>query len=171
MTVLLDAGAWDTIKTLCFNRKVLYVGVADGYDVLSVAQVARIVLACPVTNGPDRARELALVGTVIGSAQAGGLEAELLVACSPYTDVVAAHSCGGFDVAIVNPEIILNDRIEEDLELIAATCRYLVVMEPEGTDLWEIVTAAVLGADMALVRHNHLVVASPAPAAPTVRRD
>lgn len=171
MTIRITRGAWDTISTLCFNRKVLYVGVNDGYDVLSVAQVARIVLACPVTDGADRGRELALAQTVIASAQAGGLESSTLVACEPYTAVAAMYASGGFDVAVVNLQVLDSDNLDKELEAIAATARYLIVIEPAASDVWDLVEAATLGAGMRLVRADGLIVASPVPTAPIVRND
>lgn len=168
---MMPATSWDTLATVCFDRKVLMIGIDGGRDVLNVAQTSLIVAAYAGVATADLGKHLSIIDKVDGMLLDSGLTRRVLL-----HDVVALlgitqYHPGAFDVAVFNPRAAGSEDVGADLEMIANYARDLVVIDEPGLSLWDEVTAVTAARHLVASSDGQLIVARPASAEPIVRRD
>lgn len=164
--VLLPMASWDTINTLCFNRKVLIVGVGDGNEVISVAQSAAITAVYVSADSADLGRQLSTVAMLDDLLTSAHLTSRVLLHAVCAMLGITQYHTGQFDVVIYNPDVAGGDGIEEMVAQLANYGASLVVIDDPADTRWGTVVAAVAGTNRQCMGDGAIIWATPMPAAP-----
>jgi hypothetical protein len=169
--LLLPMTSWDTLTALAFNRKVLMVGVADGQDVMTLAQTAAITAVYASVDSADLGRQLSVIDRIDGLAIERGLSGKILLHDVTALLGITQYHPGAFDLVVFNPAAAGSEDAAADLEQLAGYGRDLVVIDGPDLPLWDQVTSVTAPRGLQAVGYGQIIVARPLPAAPTVRRD
>lgn len=165
-TLLLPMHSWDTINTMCFNRKALVVGVGDGSEVISVAQSAAITAVYVSSDSAGLGRQLSTVAMLDDLLTTAHLTSRVLLHGVCALLGITQYHTGQFDVVIYNPDTAGSDQIEGDLVMLANAAASLVVIDDPNDSRWDTVTAALAGTDRQCMGDGAIIWATPMPAAP-----
>ncbi|HEX3513848.1 MAG TPA: hypothetical protein VHT26_07605 [Trebonia sp.] len=171
MTLTLPVTSWDTLATICFNRKVLMVGVEGASEVITIAQVATITAVYAGVNPADLGRDMSVIEHVASCVDDAHLAGRVLLHNVIAPLGITQYRPGTFDVAIFNPAAARSDTVGEDLEMIANYARDLAVICALDQPLWEEITAVTQPRGLMATGYDCLVVARPMPTEPIVRQD
>lgn len=171
MTLILPVTSWDTLATVCFNRKVLIVGIDDSAPVITLAQVATITAVYARTSTADLGRHLSVIERTASFVADAGLAGRVLLHNVVAPLGITQYRPGTFDVAVFDPRAAGSDDPEVDLAMIAEYARDLAVVGDVSQELWDQVTQVTRDRGLIATGHDGLIVARPMPTEPVVRRD
>jgi hypothetical protein len=133
---------WDTINTLCFDRKVLHVGVADGNDVVSLAQAALVVAVYVDVAAFDIGVSLAKIAQVDDMLVSRGLASRVLLHAVPATLGITQYHRGQFDVAVYNPGACTDPEPHLTIAQLAEYANKVIVVGDGIPQLWDVACSA-----------------------------
>ena len=141
--LLMPMDTWDTVNTLCFDRKVLLVGVADGNDVVALAQAAMVVAVYVEVTLSDFQAGAAKVADVKSMLESRSLRSRVLLHQVPSLLGITQYCEKQFDVAVYNPSACLDPEPGLTAAQIANYAHKLVVVGERIPELWDVVCAAL----------------------------
>jgi hypothetical protein len=134
---------WDTINTLCFDRKVLHVGVADGQDTVSLAQAAMVVAVYVDVSGPDIGVSLAKIAQVDDLLTTRGLASRVLLHAVPAMLGITQYHRGQFDVAVYNPSACADPEPHLTIAQLTEYADKVIVVGDKIPELWDVAASAL----------------------------
>jgi hypothetical protein len=142
--LLMPMTTWDTVNTLCFDRKVLLVGVADGNDVIALAQAGLVVAVYIDVAGPDVAVNLTKINMVKEMLASRGLASRVLVHAVPAMLGITQYATDQFDVAVYNPGICADPEPHLTVAQLAQYAPKVIVVGERIPELWDVACSALV---------------------------
>jgi hypothetical protein len=142
--LLMPPSTWDTVSTLCFDRKVLHVGVADGNDVVTLAQSALLVAVYIDVAGPDVAVNLTKINAVKEMLAKRYLYNRVLIHAVPAMLGITQYATDQFDVAVYNPGVCADPEPHLTVAQLAQYAPKVIVVGERIPELWDVVTGALV---------------------------
>lgn len=143
LPLLMPVETWDTINTLCFNRKVLLVGVADGNDVVALAQTAMICAVYAEVDNGDIGVLCTKVREVQELVAARELGSRVLLHSVPSLLGITQYALDQFDVVVYNPGACRDPDPAGTAAMIANYTKRLIVVGDAIGDLWDVILPAL----------------------------
>lgn len=143
LPLLMPVETWDTINTLCFNRKVLLVGVADGNDVVALAQTAMIVAVYVSVGGPDLGIDMAKIVELHHTLTTRDLGPRVLLHSVPSLLGITQYHIEQFDVAVYNPGACRDPDPAGTAAQLAVYAKRLIVVGDAIGELWDVILPAL----------------------------
>lgn len=139
--VLLPAEDWDTINSLCFDRKVIQIGVAGGLETVTMARTARCLVVCPTPASADWDVDRARLQELYDAVTAGAVWPTVMVHGEPWVNVIHTYMQDQFDVAVINPEAFSGLPDQECIHAMTTVARNLIVVGRGGHDMFDAVAS------------------------------
>lgn len=171
MTEILPAASQDTVTTLAFGRKVLMIGTGYGQDFLALANSAQILAAFTLPAGGNAMQDIGRTAALAQQLAARGQATHVLLHSVDWREGLGTYLVDQFDLAVLNPHALGED---DPRELIAAALQYagsLVVVEPPGANLWDVVTGIAREHSLMCTADGSVIVARPMPTEPKITRE
>lgn len=138
--LLLAVEDWDTINSLCFDRKVLQLGFHDGRDTVSIARSAHNVTVSGVTREETGEQAATHLGQLYTAVFNGGCGGHVIIHSATWQEATSVYCPDQFDVAVISPGALGGELLDNYLLTAQAMATDLVVIEPHGADSWAAVT-------------------------------
>lgn len=157
--VLLPAEDWDTINALCFDRKVIQIGVAGGLDTVTMARTARMLVVCPTPAVAEWEEDKVRLEELYEAVTANNVWPTVMVHGVSWTAVVGTYMRDQFDVAVINPEAFSGGPEQSFLHAITTMARNLVVIGAGGHDHFDAVASVCVRPNWSVTSSGRLTVA------------
>jgi len=157
--LLLAVEDWDTINSLCFDRKVLQLGFNDGRDTVSIARSAyHVTVAGTVTDDgvESTTAHLGQLYTALYNANCGG---HVIIHAADWFESVHTYCPDQFDVAVIQPQRLGGGLLDQILSAAQAYATDLVLIQPPEADSWEAVTRKCARPHWSVTASGRLIVA------------
>jgi hypothetical protein len=141
--LLMPMTTWDTINTLCFDRKVLLVGVADGNDVVALAQAGLVVVVYLDISGIDIGVSLSKLATVKDMLAARGLASRVVLHQVPAMLGITQYAEGQFDVVVYNPGVCADPEPHLTVAQLSLCAPKVIVVGEKIPELWDVAASAL----------------------------
>lgn len=171
MTLLMPMTTWDTLNVLCFDRKVLMVGVDDGDDVASVAQTAHVLSVYAGMRGQGADEEVAKIEDLYEILQARRLGHTVVLNRVPAMLGVTAYLRGQFDVAVYNPGACQDHNPGESAAFLSGYVGKLIVVGQKIPELWDEVCSHLPQGGYSASSDGSAIFVTMGPPEPIVRQD
>ena len=171
LPLLMPAHTWDTVNTLCFDRKVLLVGIADGNDVIALAQSALIVAVYPSVTASNLGADLTKIADTQAMLARRGLHRRVLMHAVPSILGITQYQAGQFDVAIYNPGTGGDPEPGATAAQIANYADKLIVVGENIPEMWNAVVDTLPAGSFTASSDGHAIFVTMGAPVPTVRQD
>lgn len=150
---------WDSLTSLCFDRKVLQLGVADGQDTAQLARSAHVVVAMGRTPDHSVDDTVAVMAGIMRATVDNRTARNVLVHQETWREALGTYSIDQFDLAVVNPEALGGGVVDDYLVGVGPFADHVVLIEAANTNSWAAMRRLFPQPGWSLTRSGRLLLA------------